>query len=61
MQSFTLQNDPAPQRTRQTQCFAPQPERQQVLFAGLDCLAGQMDLFATDGEREEADNESAVR
>ena len=27
-----------------------EPQTQQVLFCGLDCLPGQMDLFATDGE-----------
>ncbi len=25
--------------------------RQRVLLAGMDCLAGQLDLFATDGPR----------
>lgn len=29
--------------------------RQQVLFAGLDCLPGQLDLFQTDGEVCEGD------
>lgn len=25
------------------------PARQEMLFAGLDCLPGQLDLFPTDG------------
>lgn len=35
---------PAPAR------FENSEGRQSVLFAGLDCLAGQNDLFATDGQ-----------
>ena len=37
---------------------APTPGRQRVLFAGLDCLAGQRDLFDTDGQPDrEADRQ----
>lgn len=46
-ESFTLQN-PAPKPAP----WKPQPaerKRQTVLFAGMDCLPGQNDLFATDG------------
>jgi len=45
--TFTLTNDPpkrAPLR------FDNDERRQTTLFAGLDCLEGQTDLFATDGE-----------
>jgi hypothetical protein len=28
----------------------PEAKRQRVLLTGLDCLSGQQDLFATDGE-----------
>lgn len=30
--------------------FENQPVRQTVLFAGLDCLAGQQDLFEMEGQ-----------
>ena len=30
-----------------------EPRRQTVLFSGLDCLAGQQDLFATDGRSDD--------
>ena len=29
---------------------ADEPRNQRTLFAGLDCLPGQLDLFPTDGE-----------
>lgn len=48
---FTLENDipePAPRK------FSNSKDTQRVLFAGLDCLPGQLDLFPTDG-REETD------
>jgi len=32
-------------------------ERQLVLFAGMDCLPGQLDLFPTDGEPTPEDDE----
>lgn len=28
-------------------------DRQRVLFAGMDCLPDQLDLFETDGEEQE--------
>jgi len=34
-------------------------DRQRVLFAGLDCLSGQMDLFPTDGEVGEEEESGA--
>ena len=43
---------PPPQRVRAK--FKSDPARQNVLFAGLSCLAGQTDLFLTDGR--ETDN-----
>jgi hypothetical protein len=48
---FTLANEvPRPKPLE----FSNDPTRQRVLFAGLDCLPGQQDLFATDGDAEEA-------
>jgi len=44
---FTLANE-AP-RTKPAR-FENNSARQMVLLAGLDCLPGQRDLFATDGE-----------
>ena len=32
----------------------PADERQHVLFAGMNCLPGQQDLFETDGDRSNA-------
>lgn len=44
--TFHLQNDPIrPERPK----FETTPARQRVLLAGMDCLAGQRDLFDTDG------------
>ncbi len=34
----------------QTLRYLARREKQQVLFAGMDCLPGQRDLFETDGE-----------
>jgi hypothetical protein len=47
---FTLANPAPPPPARR----GPEPERtrQTVLFAGLDCLPGQQNLFATDGGEE---------
>lgn len=45
---FTL--EAAPARKPQPAKFDTASGRQRALFAGLDCLAGQKDLFATDGE-----------
>jgi len=36
--------------TEQTLRYLARREKQQVLFAGMDCLPGQRDLFDTDGE-----------
>ncbi len=46
--TFALSNNPAPKKP----CHAQPSDkmRQKVLFAGLDCLSGQMDLFPTDGQ-----------
>jgi hypothetical protein len=44
MEPFQLTNEP-PKRKRPD---VP-PEKQKVLFSGLDCLPGQLDLFKTDG------------
>ena len=32
--------------------FEDSPTRQRACFQGMDCLAGQQDLFDTDGEQE---------
>lgn len=46
---FTLQRkQPQPRATQ----FVSHGGAQKVLFSGLDCLAGQQDLFPTDGPRE---------
>jgi len=43
---FELTNDkPRPK----PMTFDAKEGKQKVLFSGLDCLPGQMDLFATDG------------
>jgi hypothetical protein len=36
--------------TKQPLQFENDPRRQRVLFSGMDCLRGQLDLFQTDGE-----------
>jgi hypothetical protein len=48
---FTLAND----KPKLTPWRPPEQEpcRQKVLFAGLDCEAGQLDIFATDGAPED--------
>jgi hypothetical protein len=46
-----------------TALFGPeqeQRERQRALFAGLDCLPGQMDLIETDGEERTNNQNSAA-
>lgn len=49
---FRLQNDPPPKKPWVPP--APEETTQRVLFAGMDCLPGQLDLFRTDGEEEDA-------
>ena len=44
---FALSNEPLRQTPRRIE--SNPKTRQQVLFAGLDCLPGQLDLFPTDG------------
>ncbi len=44
---FQLRNDPPPWRPAR---FGAIEGAQRALFAGLDCLPGQQDLFSTDGE-----------
>jgi hypothetical protein len=39
----------APCEPRNVEDQPPGRERQRPLFAGLDCLPGQLDLFPTDG------------
>lgn len=34
--------------------FVSTPGKQKVLFCGMDCLPGQLDLFQTDGPSEKA-------
>ena len=53
MEPFTLQNE-----TRRQPTVRPAPRRRQLqLLSGLDCLAGQQDLFAIDGEAEKEPNQ----
>ncbi len=49
-ETFVLRND----EPKHTPWAGDKPERrrQGVLFSGMNCLAGQQDLFSTDGERE---------
>ena len=52
---YQLGSDPPPYRP-----WKPEPrerQKQQTLFAGLDCLPGQRDLFPTDGNAA-SENES---
>ena len=46
-ETFTLTNEEPQPRPRK---FESDRGQQRVLFSGLDCLPGQLDLFATDGE-----------
>lgn len=46
--SFALCNDAA--KPTPITDVPPEPTRQTVLFSGLDCLSGQLDLFNTDGD-----------
>jgi len=39
-------------RPREPEQGWPAAPQQKVLFAGMDCLSGQEDLFATDGRKE---------
>ena len=41
--------DPAGRRLDYQESLRRPPCRQKVLLSGMDCLAGQEDLFATDG------------
>lgn len=52
MEPFVLDNTPEPPKPGPVLEPADKTT-QRVLFSGLDCLAGQMDLFATDGESDE--------
>ena len=44
---YQLGNDPPPRRPLKPE--SRDRQKQQTLFAGLDCLPGQQDLFPTDG------------
>jgi hypothetical protein len=48
---FALHNSPATKKPWRGK--EPEDTRQALLLAGLDCLPGQQDLFATDGQQEE--------
>jgi hypothetical protein len=48
---FTLTNEPPPPRRFQNNAA----RRQTALFAGMDCLEGQEDLFETDGTDDDDD------
>ncbi len=56
MEPFRLQTDATPPKPRRSQPSESKPARQRVLFSGLDCLAGQRDLFTTDGEDRDREN-----
>ena len=45
---FALHNSPATKKPWRGS--VPEHTRQTLLIAGMDCLAGQQDLFETDGE-----------
>ena len=47
--TFQLRNDPPPHKPWRGE--EPEKKQQRVLFAGLGCLPGQQDLFATDGDQ----------
>lgn len=57
MEPFRLQNDPP--RVAKPDYDDGECDRQRVLFAGLDCLPGQMDLFETDGDHTDFEWEAA--
>ena len=44
---FTLRNEPVKSKPMPSE--STDRTRQQMLFSGLDCLPGQLDLFPTDG------------
>ncbi len=46
-ETFFLSNNPTPKKPRHFE--SNDKTRQKLLFSGLDCLPGQMDLFDTDG------------
>lgn len=48
---FVLTNEPARRAPLQ---FENDERRQKPLFAGLDCLPGQDDLFSTEGADDDA-------
>ncbi len=50
MDPFTLDDTPKPEPEPNPE--PPEPTRQTTLFSGLDCLAGQLDLFQPDGEED---------
>ncbi len=50
--TFQLRNDPLSHKPWRGE--APEKAQQKTLFAGLDCLSGQQDLFATDGTEYES-------
>lgn len=53
--SFELRNDPPPHTPWRGE--DREKKRQKTLFAGLDCLSGQQDLFPTDGDAVGEDEE----
>ena len=54
MEPFSLHN--TPEKPKPWRPDRTPVQRQQPLFAGLDCLPDQMDLFATDGEPAKEDH-----
>ena len=51
-ETFELKNEP--HRPKRHPIETNPRSKQKVLFAGMDCLPGQLDLFPTDGQ--EADD-----
>ena len=55
---FTLNNKPP--RPKPARFEANSKTRQKLLFCGLACLPGQLDLFPTDGCEQAEDDHGAV-
>jgi len=53
-EKFTLRNDPP--EPKRAPIESSGKRRQRMLFSGLDCLPGQMDLFPTDGQDPEPEH-----
>ena len=54
---FKLENDKTPVKKKS---FGAGKDSQSVLFSGMDCLAGQLDLFKTDGKLPEESSQDST-